>query len=339
LSLAPEHQRGHGALYDGINHGRVDLARLRNLVAAQRLRRTADDRIVLAVDVSPWLRPDANTSPERSFCHTYGRGKGQHLMIPGWPYSVVAALETGRTSWTALLAADVLAQQTGLLRAVDRGAPVLAVCAGLQLLGRQFTLDCGKPQPGAGLLDLVTTPATHRAIGEVITQPEPGLLSEPLTGFENHRGHTELGPAAQPLGRVIRGVGNGTGIDGVVQGRVIGTYPHGPVLARNPELADVLLSWVIGRPLPPVELVGLTELRRQRLARYRRRQSWNDFRQLAGRQARPLTATRGASGPRLIERRPRPTAPPHGGRGRRVMPRLPRPTRPASRTYSSPWNW
>jgi hypothetical protein len=98
LSLAPEHQRGHGALYDGINHGRVDLARLRNLVAAQRLRRTADDRIVLAVDVSPWLRPDANTSPERSFCHTYGRGKGQHLMIPGWPYSVVAALETGRTS-------------------------------------------------------------------------------------------------------------------------------------------------------------------------------------------------------------------------------------------------
>ena len=70
LSLAPEHQRGHGALYDGINHGRVDLACLRNLVAAQRLPRAADDRIVLAVDVSPWLRPDANTSPERSFCHT-----------------------------------------------------------------------------------------------------------------------------------------------------------------------------------------------------------------------------------------------------------------------------
>lgn len=103
LSLVAEHRRGHGALYDGINHGRVDIARLRNLVAAQRLPKAADGRIVLAVDMSPWLRPDANTSPQRSFCHTYGRGKDQHLMIPGWPYSVVAALETGRTSWTALL--------------------------------------------------------------------------------------------------------------------------------------------------------------------------------------------------------------------------------------------
>ncbi|MCE7001630.1 transposase [Kibdelosporangium philippinense] len=96
LSLAPEHRRGHGALYDAVNCGRIDIARLRNLVAAQRLPRAADDRIVLAVDVTPWLRPDANTSPERSFCHTYGRGKDQHHMVPGWPYSIVAALETGR---------------------------------------------------------------------------------------------------------------------------------------------------------------------------------------------------------------------------------------------------
>ncbi|WP_436501798.1 transposase [Actinokineospora sp. HUAS TT18] len=79
LSLAP----GHGALYGGINLGRVGLARLRSLVAARRLPGAADDRIVLAVDVSPWLRPDPNTSPERSFCHTYGRGKGQ-LWCPSW---------------------------------------------------------------------------------------------------------------------------------------------------------------------------------------------------------------------------------------------------------------
>jgi hypothetical protein len=125
LSLVPEHRRGHGALYDGINCGRVDIARLRNLVGAQRLPKTADGRIGLAVDVSPWLRPDANTSPERSFCHTYGRGKDQHLMIPGWPYSVVAALETGRTSWTALLDAvrlqpggDVAAVTTAQIREV-----------------------------------------------------------------------------------------------------------------------------------------------------------------------------------------------------------------------------
>ena len=60
-------------------------------------------RLMLAADVSNWLRPGAATSPERLFCHVYGRGKGQAQMIPGWPYSVIAALEPGRTSWTAVL--------------------------------------------------------------------------------------------------------------------------------------------------------------------------------------------------------------------------------------------
>jgi hypothetical protein len=119
LSLAPEHRRGHGALYDAINCGRIDLARLRNLVATQQLPKAADGRIVLAADVTPWLRPDASTCPDRSFCHTYGRGKGTAEMIPGWPYSMVAALETGRTSWTALLDALRLAP----------GADVTAVTA------------------------------------------------------------------------------------------------------------------------------------------------------------------------------------------------------------------
>lgn len=109
LSLAPEHRRGHGALYDGINHGNIDIARLRNLVATQQLPRAADGRIRLAVDVTPWPRPDANTTPDRSFCHTYGHGKDKHVMVPGWPYSIVAALETGRTSWTAVLDAVRLA--------------------------------------------------------------------------------------------------------------------------------------------------------------------------------------------------------------------------------------
>jgi hypothetical protein len=103
LSLAPEHQRGHGALYDAVDHGRVEIARLRRAVAALPLPRAADGRLMLAVDVSNWLRPGAATSPERLFCHVYGRGKGQAQMIPGWPYSVVAALEPGRTSWTAVL--------------------------------------------------------------------------------------------------------------------------------------------------------------------------------------------------------------------------------------------
>jgi hypothetical protein len=103
LSLAPEHRRGHGALYDAVNHGRIDSGRLRRSLAGLPLPRAADGRLMLAVDVSNWLRPGAVTSPDRLFCHVYGRGKGQAQMIPGWPYSVIAALEPGRTSWTAVL--------------------------------------------------------------------------------------------------------------------------------------------------------------------------------------------------------------------------------------------
>ena len=103
LSLAPEHRRGHGALYDGVNHGRISLGRLRRVLAGLPLPRAADGRLMLAVDVSNWLRPEAATSPGRLFCHVYGRGRGQAQMIPGWPYSVIAALEPGRTSWTAVL--------------------------------------------------------------------------------------------------------------------------------------------------------------------------------------------------------------------------------------------
>ncbi len=103
LSLAPEHRRGHGALYGGVNHGRLDVTRLRRTLVGLPLPQAADGRLILGVDVSNWLRPDANTSPDRLFCHTYGRGRGSAQMIPGWPYSFVAALEPGRTSWTAVL--------------------------------------------------------------------------------------------------------------------------------------------------------------------------------------------------------------------------------------------
>jgi DDE superfamily endonuclease len=103
LSLEPEHQRGHGALYDALNCGSVQIARLRWALAAAPLPRWDDGRIRLAVDVSNWLRPDAVTSPGRSFCHCYGRGKNSAQMIPGWPYSFIAALEPGRTSWVRLL--------------------------------------------------------------------------------------------------------------------------------------------------------------------------------------------------------------------------------------------
>jgi DDE superfamily endonuclease len=100
LSLEPECRRGHGALYGAVNRGRVDIGRLRWSLACLPLPAWDDGRIRLAVDVSNWLRPDAATSPGRLFCHCYARGRGNAQMIPGWPYSVIAALEPGRTSWT-----------------------------------------------------------------------------------------------------------------------------------------------------------------------------------------------------------------------------------------------
>ncbi len=100
LSLAPGHARGHGAVYDALNAGRVDVARLRWAIGCLPLPCWPDGRIRLAADVCNWLRPEARTSPERLFCHVHGRGNNAGQMIPGWPYSFVAALGPGRSSWT-----------------------------------------------------------------------------------------------------------------------------------------------------------------------------------------------------------------------------------------------
>jgi hypothetical protein len=125
LALAPEHRRSHGMLYDGLGCGRIEVDQLRMTLASLPLPRAADGRIVLGVDVSPWLRSAAPTSAERLFCHVYGRAKNQPQLIPGWPYSVVAALEAGRTCWTAVLDAvrlgphdDATARTACQLRAV-----------------------------------------------------------------------------------------------------------------------------------------------------------------------------------------------------------------------------
>jgi hypothetical protein len=103
LSLVPESGRGHGAVYDGLNAGRVEFARLRRAVAGLPLPAWPDGRIRLAVDVSNWLRPDAAASPGRMFCHVHGRGRNAGQQVPGWPYSFVAALGPGRSSWALLL--------------------------------------------------------------------------------------------------------------------------------------------------------------------------------------------------------------------------------------------
>lgn len=164
-------------------------------------------------------------------------------------------------------AADWLRRHDQLRRALETSAVTLAVCAGLQILGRSMSDASGHHYPGLDLLDITTAPGRRRAVGQVIaTCAVPGIGS--LTGFENHRGVTTLGPGTAPLGRVITGTGNGTGegttryrTEGVLTDRIIGTYLHGPVLARNPALADHILHKVTGQILPPVDLPDQAALR------------------------------------------------------------------------------
>jgi len=144
-------------------------------------------------------------------------------------------------------AAELLAKDGMLVDAVSAGAVVLAVCAGYQLLGTSFPGANGAPVAGLGVLSVATAKGPgRRAVGEAVVEaaiPGVGLLS----GFENHAGISSRQAGTRPLGEIRHGVGNGDGTDGAWSGRVVGTYLHGPVLARNPGLADVLLAWATGR--------------------------------------------------------------------------------------------
>ncbi len=164
--------------------------------------------------------------------------------------------------------AGAMAAGRPLSRAVEGGAVVLAVCAGYQVAGEWFAGSDGRPRAGLGLLDVRATKGSgRRAVGEVVAEPVPDLGLPVLTGYENHGGLTTLGPSAQPLATVRTGVGNGggDGTEGALGTRVIGTYLHGPVLARNPALADLVLSWAVG-PLGPLDDAEVEALRRARLA-------------------------------------------------------------------------
>jgi len=103
LSLAGVHRRGHGSTYAALADGRMDVQRLRVALAGLELPRGGEGQIRLAVDVTPWPRPDAECSPQRAHAHRPCRCDGVRQTIPGWPYSIVAVLESGRSSWTAPL--------------------------------------------------------------------------------------------------------------------------------------------------------------------------------------------------------------------------------------------
>jgi CobQ-like glutamine amidotransferase family enzyme len=146
-------------------------------------------------------------------------------------------------------------KREALHRAVDRGAALLAVCGGYQLLGTSYQLG-EEELPGIGLVDLRTVRAEGpRLIGNCAIEAVLDGAPRILAGFENHGGRTYLGPAAQPLGRVVRGHGNNgsDGTEGVRLANAIGTYLHGPLLPKNVWLADHLIELALGIELAPLD--------------------------------------------------------------------------------------
>jgi hypothetical protein len=155
-------------------------------------------------------------------------------------------------------------KRDSLHAAAGRGAVVLAVCGGYQLLGHSYQLG-DETLPGVGLVDLHTVRAQgeeRRLIGNVaieveIEQPDGSVIRRVLAGFENHGGRTRLGAGAEPLGRVLKGHGNNgrDGYEGVRAGHVIGTYLHGPLLPKNAWFADWLIAAALGleRPLAALD--------------------------------------------------------------------------------------
>ncbi len=144
-----------------------------------------------------------------------------------------------------IAALEILSEKDSLKNALANGAHIFAVCAGFQILGTQFPASGDRMITGLGIIGIETVPAKHRSVGELLSRPTAPISM--LTGFENHGGQTRFIDDLEPLGHVVSGIGNGQGSngDGLVTSQVVATYMHGPAFARNPELAD----WVLSRKL------------------------------------------------------------------------------------------
>ncbi|SCG37750.1 type 1 glutamine amidotransferase [Micromonospora halophytica] len=223
-----------------------------------------------------WIYPD--------LLSTYG-DRGNMLILArraqrrGMPVEVLEVRSNQRLPATAdiyligggedgpqALGAQRLLADGGLHRAVAQGSVVFGVCAGYQLLGTSFFAK-GTRCAGLELLDFSSDRGPTRAVGELAGDVDPRLGIPALSGFENHGGRTHLGPGVSPLARVTAGVGNDGATEGAWRGKLLGTYSHGPALARNPALADLLLRWATGaHQLPPLDDTWSDRLRSERRA-------------------------------------------------------------------------
>jgi lipid II isoglutaminyl synthase (glutamine-hydrolysing) len=168
---------------------------------------------------------------------------GSHLAVGAYDLFYVGG---GQDREQAMIAPDLAVRSHAIRASVDGGAALLAVCGGYQLLGRGYRGRDGSWMAGAALFPHETVAGERRMIGDVLLASTLDEAPDAtIAGFENHAGRTLLDPGAEPLGRVVAGYGNdgSSGFEGCRVGRALGTYLHGPLLPRNPWLADLLLSW------------------------------------------------------------------------------------------------
>jgi CobQ-like glutamine amidotransferase family enzyme len=163
----------------------------------------------------------------------------------------------GQDRGQVLVGADLLERGGALRKAAADGMPMLLVCGLYQLFGREFMTNEGKTIPGIGVFDMTTTGSDTRMIGNIVVESPYGRL----VGFENHSGATILGKAQRALGKVKKGYGNEpkSKREGALNGNVIGTYLHGPILPKNPALADHLILQALQRKYGVTELTQLDD--------------------------------------------------------------------------------
>lgn len=141
---------------------------------------------------------------------------------------------------------------------VEDGGVLAAVCGGYQLLGHSYLMG-NEEVRGLSLVDLYTDRGSPRLIGDIVVQSR--ISPQPVVGYENHGGRTHLGAGVEPLGKVLAGFGNDgeSGYEGCLYKNVVGTYVHGPLLPKNPGVADHLIEQALMRRYGSSELEPLDD--------------------------------------------------------------------------------
>ena len=177
---------------------------------------------------------------------------------PSFADADIAFIGGGSDREQRIVCESLLAQRAELASFVEDGGALLAVCGGYQLLGSEYAMGDEAVQ-GLSLVDLYTDHGDPRLIGNIVV--ESPISPQPIVGYENHAGRTHLGEGVTPLGQVLYGHGNDgeTGQEGCLYKNVVGTYVHGPLLPKNPGVADWLIARALERRYGTSELEPLDD--------------------------------------------------------------------------------